>query len=67
VIVVGNLVWRLSSDASLPKNLPWAGVGCKGGRLARLSANLRSLFNMKTLLDEGYKKVELPDPFGQAR
>ncbi len=56
-IVIGNLVRRLVSDASLPGTLPWAGVGTGGGGLARAKANVRSLLGMKSLLDEGYTKV----------
>lgn len=57
VIVVANLLYRWSSDASLPKTLPWVGVKPDGGRLGRLRATLASLFNMKVMMDEGYNKA----------
>ena len=56
-IILGNFIRRLCSDASLPKNLPWAGVGPDGGPVSRARANLRSFFGMKELLDEGYTRV----------
>src|SRR3569833_2789724 len=56
-IIITNLIRRLLSDASIPSNLPWAGVPANGGALARARANLRSVFGMKALLNEGYTKV----------
>lgn len=57
LIITLNLIYRLTSDASLPDTLPWAGVDANGGRLARLKANLRSLFHTEALLQEGYNKA----------
>lgn len=57
LIITLNLIYRLTSDASLPNTLPWAGVDPNGGRLARLKANLKSLFHTEALLQEGYNKA----------
>lgn len=57
VIIAVNLVYRLASRALLPDTLPWAGVDANGGGFARLKANLRSVFHMESLLDEGYSKA----------
>jgi hypothetical protein len=57
LIIIVNLLLRLTSDASLPPSLPWAGVDENGGRLARLKANLTSFFHLKILMDEGYTKA----------
>lgn len=57
LIIIANLARRLSSDASLPKDMPWAGVASGGGPLARVRANLRSFMGLKGLMDEGYAKV----------
>jgi hypothetical protein len=57
VITFLDLLRRLFSDASLPSNLPWAGVGEHSGRLGKARANLSSFFHLKELLNEGYTKV----------
>lgn len=59
VITSLNLIRRLFSNASLPRNLPWAGVGENNGSLGRAKANLASVFHLTELLDEGYMKVSL--------
>ncbi|KAJ2972355.1 hypothetical protein NUW58_g9201 [Xylaria curta] len=56
LITALNLLRRLFSDASLPNNLPWAGVGEHSSRLGRAKANLTSIFCLPRLLDEGYAK-----------
>lgn len=57
VTILANLAWRLCSNASIPANLPWAGVESTGGPLSRARASLRSISGMKALMDEGYYKV----------
>lgn len=57
IITSLNLIHRLFSNASLPSNLPWAGVGEHNSRLGRAKANITSFFNLRKLLDEGYEKV----------
>lgn len=52
-----NLIRRLFSQASLPSNLPWAGVGEHNTYFGRAKANLTSFFHLNELLDEGYVKV----------
>ncbi|KLU85579.1 hypothetical protein MAPG_04602 [Magnaporthiopsis poae ATCC 64411] len=54
VTILANLAWRLCSNASIPANLPWAGVESTGGPLSRARASLRSISGMKALMDEGY-------------
>ncbi|KAI1260236.1 cytochrome P450 [Xylariaceae sp. FL1019] len=54
-----NLLRRLFSNASLPTNLPWAGLGQRAGRLGKARANLLSFFNLKDLLDEGYSNLTI--------
>ncbi|KAI1427670.1 cytochrome P450 [Xylaria sp. FL1777] len=56
IIASLNLIRRLFSDASLPKNLPWVGVGKHDNSLGRAKGNLTGFFHLKTLLDEGYVK-----------
>ncbi|KAI0148651.1 cytochrome P450 [Xylariaceae sp. FL1272] len=56
-----HLLRRLFSNASLPTNLPWAGLGHRSGRLGKARANLLSFFNLKDLLDEGYTKYSKSD------
>ncbi|KAI1367696.1 cytochrome P450 [Xylaria arbuscula] len=56
-----NLIRRLFSSASLPSDLPWAGVGKYGNRLGRVKGNLTSIFNLKDLLNEGYAKYSKDD------
>lgn len=56
LVVVGNFVWRLFWNASLPAHLPWAGAA-SGNALSKARANLTSVFHMKSLLEEGYDKV----------
>ncbi|KAI1117650.1 cytochrome P450 [Nemania sp. NC0429] len=56
-----NLVRRLCSNASLPSNLPWVGVGDHNSRLGRVKANLTSFFDLPRLLDEGYVKYSKND------
>ncbi|KAI2627776.1 cytochrome P450 [Hypoxylon sp. NC1633] len=51
-----NLALRLISNASLPPNLPWVGGGEQSGLCARTKANLKSIFSLRALLDEGYNK-----------
>ncbi|KAI0000261.1 cytochrome P450 [Xylariaceae sp. FL0662B] len=55
-VVSATLIRRLFSDASLPANLPWVGMEQGTGLLARATANLSSITNLKVLLDEGYNK-----------
>lgn len=52
-----NLIRRLFSNASIPSDLPWAGVGKYGNRLGRVKGNLTSIFHLKDLLNEGYAKA----------
>ncbi|KAH8166832.1 hypothetical protein CIB48_g1375 [Xylaria polymorpha] len=61
VITSLNLIRRLFSNASLPRNLPWAGVGENNGSLGRAKANLASVFHLTELLDEGYMKYSKND------
>ncbi|OIW26609.1 cytochrome P450 [Coniochaeta ligniaria NRRL 30616] len=56
IVIVVNLLFRLTSNASLPPNLPWAGMESSSGPGARLKANLTSILNLKSLLNEGYAK-----------
>ncbi|OTA79575.1 hypothetical protein M434DRAFT_381859 [Hypoxylon sp. CO27-5] len=56
VITLVNLVIRLFSDASLPPNLPWVGARAWNSPYSRAKANLASIGNLKSLLDEGYVK-----------
>ncbi|KAL8289567.1 hypothetical protein RB597_001269 [Gaeumannomyces tritici] len=56
VIILVNLAWRLCSNASIPNNIPWVGVGSTGGPLSRARANLASVCGLKALMDEGYYK-----------
>ncbi|KAK8140140.1 hypothetical protein PG984_000206 [Apiospora sp. TS-2023a] len=56
LIVLTNIVWRLFSKASLPPSLPWVGTGPHSGPLSRARANLKSIFGLKKMLDEGYYK-----------
>jgi hypothetical protein len=59
VIIIVNLAQRILSNVGLPASLPWAGVPEGGGPIGRARANLRSLFNMKSLLEDGYNTVSL--------
>jgi hypothetical protein len=59
--IIVNLLIRLTSNASLPSDLPWAGMDTKGGRWSRLKANLTSILNLKSLINEGYAKVGYAD------
>ncbi|KAI0486735.1 cytochrome P450 [Xylaria cf. heliscus] len=61
VITCLNLIRRLFSNASLPGNLPWAGVGEHNSSLGRAKANLTSFFHLTDLLDEGYVKYSKND------
>ncbi|KAI1122772.1 cytochrome P450 [Nemania abortiva] len=61
VITSLDLLRRLFSNASLPSDLPWAGVGEHNSRLSRARANLTSFFHLKSLLDEGYAKYSKND------
>ncbi|KAI1746961.1 cytochrome P450 [Xylaria castorea] len=61
IITSINLICRLFSNASLPSNLPWAGVGKHGSSLSRARANLSSFFHLTKLLDEGYMKYSKND------
>ncbi|KAI1432966.1 cytochrome P450 [Xylaria sp. CBS 124048] len=56
-----DLLRRLFSDASLPRNLPWAGTGGRKDPLSIAKANLRSFFRLKNLLAEGYTKYSKND------
>ncbi|KAL1884140.1 hypothetical protein VTK73DRAFT_6809 [Phialemonium thermophilum] len=56
VVILLNLLYRFTSTATLPDHLPWAGLGGGGGKYSRLKAYLRSLFDMKSLVDEGYTR-----------
>ncbi|KAH8886988.1 cytochrome P450 [Thozetella sp. PMI_491] len=60
-VILVNLLWRFTSDAGLPKSLPWAGVDAGGGRYHRLKANMRSLFDTKSMINEGYAKYSKED------
>lgn len=57
LIIIVNLFIRLSSNASLPPDLPWAGMDTTGGRWSRLRANLTSILDLKSLVNEGYAEV----------
>ncbi|KAI0096871.1 cytochrome P450 [Nemania sp. FL0031] len=61
IITFFNLLHRLFSNASLPSNLPWAGVGGRSNGLGRAKANLTSFFHLRKLLDEGYIKYSKND------
>lgn len=61
LVITVNLLFRLTSNASLPPDLPWAGMNAQGGRWSRLNANLTSVLNLKSLINEGYAKVGQPD------
>ncbi|RYC56089.1 hypothetical protein CHU98_g10114 [Xylaria longipes] len=61
IITSLNLIRRLFSNASLPSNLPWAGVGEHNSGLGRAKANLTSFFHLRKLLDEGYIKYSKND------
>ncbi|KAI1349019.1 cytochrome P450 [Xylaria sp. FL0043] len=56
VITSLNLIRRLFSNASLPRNLPWVGVGKHDNFLGRARGNLRGFSHLKELLEEGYEK-----------
>ncbi|KAI0460595.1 cytochrome P450 [Xylaria acuta] len=56
IITSLNLIRRLFSGASIPNNIPWAGVGEHNSSLGRAKANLTSFFHLTKLLDEGYVK-----------
>lgn len=60
LVIVVNLLFRLTSNASLPPNLPWAGMGSSSGPYSRLRANWTSILNLKSLINEGYSKVGHP-------
>ncbi|KAI0835933.1 cytochrome P450 [Hypoxylon sp. FL0890] len=55
-ITLTNLILRLFSTASLPPNLPWAGVTRQNRPYARARANFASIGNLNSLLNEGYRK-----------
>ena len=57
--VVVNLLFRLTSRASLPSDLPWAGMDRSGSPWARLKANMTSILNLKSLINDGYTKVRV--------
>ncbi|KAI0545951.1 cytochrome P450 [Xylaria curta] len=61
IITSLNLVRRLFSNASLPSDLPWVGVGGYNNSLGRARANLTSFFYLMRLLDEGYMKYSKND------
>jgi hypothetical protein len=60
LVIVINLLFRLTSRASLPSDLPWAGIDGSGSSWTRLKANLTSILNLKGLTNEGYAKVRHP-------
>lgn len=60
LIIIVNLLFRLTSDACLPADLPWAGMDGSTGPWSRLKANMTSIFNLKSMIDEGYAKVSRP-------
>jgi hypothetical protein len=59
ILITVNLLHRLTSTASLPAHLPWAGVNNKGGPWSRLKASLTSVLDLKSLMNEGYTKVSI--------
>ncbi|KAI3334656.1 cytochrome P450 [Ustulina deusta] len=61
IITSLNLIHRLFSNASLPNNLPWVGVGKYDSRLGRAKGNLTGFFHLNKLLDEGYVKYSKND------
>ncbi|KAI0425470.1 cytochrome P450 [Xylaria sp. FL1042] len=61
IITSLNLIRRLFSNASLPSNLPWVGVGKHDNFLGRARGNLTGFFRLKDLLDEGYEKYSKND------
>lgn len=60
VLTLANLVRRLFSTYGLPHDLPWVGAQHPNTRpISRAQAQLRSFFNLRKLLDEGYEKVSI--------
>ncbi|KAI1372115.1 cytochrome P450 [Hypoxylon crocopeplum] len=55
-ITAVNLIFRLFSNASLPLGLPWTGTKEQITLCTRAKANLKSVLDLRTLLDEGYTK-----------
>jgi len=52
-----HIFLRISSQASIPKELPWVGPARDGRRLSRAWATLMSFGKTRELSEEGYNKV----------